>query len=60
LRIACHKVAGHFVGSEFFCRDDFVVGEREKEIFGEGVEERKSEFVVSFICVDGGREKKIF
>jgi len=47
------QVAGHFVEQRAFAVDDFVVGEREKEIFGEGVEERESEFVVFVFAVDG-------
>src|SRR5260370_33404189 len=34
-------IAGHLVEQRVFSVDDFVVGNREKEIFGEGVEERE-------------------
>jgi len=46
-------VAGHFVEKGIFSVDDFVVGEGEKEIFGEGVEQREGEFVVFVFAVDG-------
>jgi hypothetical protein len=46
-------VTGHFVEERVFAVDDFVVGEREKEIFGEGVEKRESEFVVFVFAMDG-------
>ncbi len=46
-------VTGHFVEERVFAVDDFVVGKREKEIFGEGIEERESKFVVFVFAVDG-------
>src|SRR5713226_3361418 len=46
-------VAGHFVEERVFAVDDFVVGEGKKEIFGEGVEERKGEFVVFVFAMNG-------
>src|SRR5260370_37007083 len=39
-------VAGHFVEERIFSVDDFVVRERKKEIFREGVKKRECEFVV--------------
>ena len=47
------QIAGHLMEKRVFAVDDFVVGEREKEIFGEGIEERESEFVVFIFAVDG-------
>src|SRR5882762_4143361 len=47
------QVAGHFVEKGIFSMDDFVVGEGEKEIFGEGVEQREGEFVVFVFAVHG-------
>src|SRR5437764_295286 len=45
-------VAGHFVEKGVFAVDDFVVGEGEKEIFGEGVKKGKGEFVVLVLAMD--------
>ena len=47
------QVAGHFVEERIFAVDDFVVGERKKEIFSEGVKKRESELVVFIFAVDG-------
>ncbi len=47
------QVAGHFVEERIFAVDDFVVGERKKEIFSEGVKERERELVVFVFAVDG-------
>ena len=46
-------VAGHFVKQRILAVDDFVVGKGQNEIFAEGVEQRKSDFVVFVLAVDG-------
>src|SRR5437879_2778316 len=46
-------VAGHLVKKRVFAVDDFVVGEGEKEIFGESIKERKGEFVVLVLAMNG-------
>ena len=46
------RVTGHFVKKRIFSMDDFVVGERKKEIFSEGVEKRECELVVFVFTVD--------
>src|SRR5438876_2454111 len=46
-------VAGHFVEKRVFAVDDFVVGEGEKEVLGEGIKQRKSEFVVFVLAMNG-------
>ena len=51
------QVAGHFVKERAFSVDDFIVGEGEDEIFGEGVEHRESDFVVLVFAVDGIERK---
>jgi len=45
-------VSGHFMEERIFSVDDFVVGKGEKEIFGEGVEEREGEFVVLVLAMN--------
>src|SRR5438876_8203303 len=45
-------VAGHFVEKRVFAVDDFVVGEGEKEVLGEGIKQRKSEFVVFVLAMN--------
>ena len=47
------QVAGHFVEQRVFAMNDFIVGEGEEEIFGEGVEEREGEFIVLVFAMDG-------
>src|SRR5258708_217491 len=46
-------IARHLVEKRIFAVDDFVVGERQNEIFGEGVEEGKSQLVLVKSTVDG-------
>src|SRR5260221_14742130 len=46
-------IAGHLVEKRIFAVDDFVVGERQNEIFGEGIEEGKSELVLVEFTVNG-------
>ena len=45
-------IAGHFVEKGVFAVDDFVVGEGEKEIFGEGIKKGKGEFVVLVLAMN--------
>ena len=45
-------IAGHFVEKGIFAVDDFVVGEGEKEIFGEGIKKGKGEFVVLVLAMN--------
>src|SRR6266436_1656757 len=47
------KIAGHFVQQGVFAMDDFVVGEGKNKIFAESVDERKRDFVVFVLAVDG-------
>ena len=46
-------VAGHFVEERVFAVDDFVVRKGKEKIFGEGVEQRKSELIVFVFAMDG-------
>src|SRR5258708_3229788 len=46
-------IARHLVAKRIFAVDDFVVGARQNEIFGEGIEEGKSELVLVEFTVNG-------
>ncbi len=46
-------ITGHFVEERIFAVDDFVVGKGQNEIFAEGVDQGKSDFVVFVLAVDG-------
>ena len=47
------EVARHFVEERVFAVNDFVVGKGENEIFAEGIDQRKSDFVVFVLTIDG-------
>ena len=51
------EVAGHFVEEGIFAVDDFVVGEGQNEIFGEGVEKREGELLCWYLRKTGSWEK---
>ncbi len=46
-------VAGHFVEQRVFAMDDFVVGKGKQKVFGEGIEQGESEFVVFVFAMNG-------
>src|ERR1700681_1520470 len=46
------QVAGHFVEERVLAVNDFVMGEGQNEIFGEGVEQRKGQLVLLIFAVD--------
>ena len=47
------EIARHFVQQRVFAMDDFIVGKRQNEIFAEGIDEGKRDFVVFVLAVDG-------
>ena len=47
------EVARHFVEERVFAVNDFVVGKGENEIFAEGIDQRKGDFVVFVLTIDG-------
>ncbi len=47
------QIAGHFVKERIFAVDDFIVRKGKNEIFAEGVDQGKSDFVVFVLAVDG-------
>jgi len=47
------KIARHFVEQRIFAVDDFIVREGQNKIFAESVHERKGDFVVFVLAVDG-------
>lgn len=53
------RVSRHLVKKRIFSVDDFVMGEREKKIFRESIEQGKGQFVV-FVLAMHGIVRKIF
>src|SRR3984893_14661054 len=51
-------VAGHLVEERVFAVDDFVVRERQDEVFRKRVEQREGELVLVVFSVDGGVGEK--
>ena len=45
-------VAGHFADERFFAVDDFVMRQRQDEIFGECVKQAKGHLVVMVLAID--------